>query len=78
MAYAGADLFIRALRAAGPDADALAVSKALERTRSGRDFFGNPDFMLSASDHLANRRVRVAQVRNGRWENLTDYLPPQR
>jgi hypothetical protein len=78
MAWAGADLFIRALRVAGPGADALAVSKALERTRSPRDFFGNPDFMLSATDHLANRRVRVAQIRNGRWENLTDYLPPQR
>lgn len=78
MAWAGADLFIRALRVAGPGTDAMAVSKALERTRSPRDFFGNPDFMLSATDHLANRRVRVAQIRNGRWENLTDYLPPQR
>jgi branched-chain amino acid transport system substrate-binding protein len=78
MAYAGADLFIRALRSAGPAANAAAVSKALEGTRTTRDFFGNPDFNLSAADHLANRRVRVAQIRNGRWENLTDYLPPQR
>jgi ABC-type branched-subunit amino acid transport system substrate-binding protein len=78
MAYAGADLFIRALQTAGPNADALVVSRALEQTRTTRDFFGNPDFTLSASDHLANRRVRVAQIRNGRWENLTDYLPAPR
>jgi ABC-type branched-subunit amino acid transport system substrate-binding protein len=78
MAYAGADLFIRALQTAGPNADALAVSRALEQTRTTRDFFGNPDFALSASDHLANRRVRVAQIRNGRWENLTDYMPTPR
>lgn len=78
MAYSGAELFIRGLRQAGPNADATAVSRAMEGTRSTRDFFGNPDFTLSAADHLANRRVRVAQIRNGRWENLTDYLPAQR
>ena len=78
MAYSGAELFIRGLRQAGPNADATAVSRAMEGTRSTRDFFGNPDFTLSAPDHLANRRVRVAQIRNGRWENLTDYLPAQR
>lgn len=78
MAYAGADLFIRGLQQAGPEAGALAVSRALEQTRSTRDFFGNPDFALSAADHLANRRVRLAQIRNGRWENLTDYLPALR
>ena len=78
MAYAGADLFIRALRAAGPNPTAEAVSRALERTRTRRDFFGNPDFALGPADHLANRRVRIAQIRNGRWENVTDYLPPGR
>ncbi len=77
-AYAGADLFIKALHRAGPRASAADVSKALEQTRSSRDFFGNPEFVLTPNEHLALRRVRVAQLRNGRWENLTDYLPPAR
>ena len=78
MAYAGADIFVRALQQAGPGANAAAVAKALEKTHMTRDFFGNPDFSLSPSDHLANRRVRVAQIRQGRWENVTDYLPAER
>lgn len=79
MAYTGADLFVRALRKAGPltgtPADAMAVSKALETTRTARDDLGNPEFMLSPTDHLAIRRVRVAQIREGRWEIVSDILP---
>jgi len=73
-AYCGADILIKALDRAGPHADARAVSRALEQTRRSRDFFGNPDLILTPSDHLANRRVRVARIRDGRWENQTDYL----
>lgn len=77
-AYVGADLFIKALHRAGPGAGPAEVSRALEQTRSSRDFFGNPEFVLMPTDHLALRRVRIAQIRNGRWENVTDYLPPAR
>lgn len=74
MAYAGADLFVRAARQAGPQADAAAVAKALERTNVAPDALGNPAFVLSASDHLALRRVRVAQIRDGRWQIVSDFL----
>ena len=73
-AYAGADMFIQALQQAGPDPSAAKVSAALEKTHTTRDFFSNPDFVLSPADHLANRRVRVAQIVDGRWKNVTDYL----
>ena len=79
MAYAGADLFIQAMHKVGPltgtSADALAVSRALETTRTPSDYFGNPEFVLSPTDHLAIRRVRVAQIRDGRWETISDVLP---
>lgn len=79
MAYSGAHIFVRALQQArltgNARTDVLAVSRALEQTHTTRDYFGNPDFMITAADHLANRRVRLAQIRNGRWENITDYLP---
>ncbi|MBI3524019.1 MAG: ABC transporter substrate-binding protein [Betaproteobacteria bacterium] len=74
MAYAGADIFIQALRQAGPNPTTAKVSAALEHTHTTRDFFGNPDFVITPTDHLANRRVRIAQVVDGRWRNLTDYL----
>lgn len=74
-AWVGADLFVRALREAGPQPTPAQVAAALERLRTPRDFFGSPPFALSPQDHLALKQVRVAQVRNGRWENVTDYLP---
>jgi ABC-type branched-subunit amino acid transport system substrate-binding protein len=77
-AWVGADLFIRALQAAGPQPTPAKVAAALERLQTSRDFFGSPAFALSPQDHLALKQVRVAQIRNGRWENVTDYLPVRR
>lgn len=76
--WVGADLFIRALHAAGPQPTPQKVSAALEQLQTGRDFFGSQPITLSPSDHLALRQVRLAQIRNGRWENVTDYLPIKR
>jgi ABC-type branched-subunit amino acid transport system substrate-binding protein len=74
-AWAGADLFVRALQAAGPQPTPAKVAAELERLRTPRDFFGSPPFAVTADDHLALKQVRIAQIRNGRWENVTDYLP---
>lgn len=74
MAYAGADIFVRALQQAGPQANAATVAKALERTNVRPDTFGNPAFVLSATDHLALHRVRIAQILGGRWQIVSDFL----
>lgn len=73
--WVGADLFVRALHAAGPQPTPQNVSAALERLQTSRDFFGSQPIALSPSNHLALGQVRVAQIRNGRWEFVTDYLP---
>lgn len=73
--WVGADLFVRALQAAGPQPTPQKVAAALERLEKSRDFFGSQPIALSPSNHLALGQVRVAQIRNGRWENVTDYLP---
>ena len=73
--WVGADLFVRALHAAGPQPTPQKVSAALEQLSTTRDFFGSQPIVLSPSNHLALQQVRVAQIRNGRWENVTDYLP---
>ena len=38
------------------------------------DFFGAPRYSFSSSDHLGTRAARVDQIRNGRWEKVTDYF----
>jgi len=73
-AWVGADLFIRALHAVGPQPTPQKVAVALEKLQTPRDFLGSPPIAFSAQDHLALRQVRIAQIRNGRWENVTDYL----
>lgn len=76
--WVGTDLFVRALHAAGPQPTPQTVSAALERLQTSRDFFGSQPIALSPTNHLALGQVRVAQIRNGRWENVTDYLPIER
>jgi ABC-type branched-subunit amino acid transport system substrate-binding protein len=73
--WVGADLFVRALHAAGPQPTPQKVAAALERLQTSRDFFGSQPIALSPTNHLALGQVRLAQIRNGRWENVTDYLP---
>jgi len=74
-AWIGADLFVRALAAAGPEPTPARVAAEMQKLRKPRDFFGGPPFAFSADNHLALRHVRVARIRDGRWENVTDYLP---
>lgn len=74
-AWVGADLFVRALHAAGPEPTSHKVAAALEKLERPRDFFGSPPLAFSTDDHLALTRVRIARIRDGRWENLSDYLP---
>lgn len=74
MGYTLADLFLRAAEAAGPALTAEGFAAALEGLRSPPDLFGSPQYRFSATDHLGNRHGRLAQIRNGRWELLTDYL----
>lgn len=74
MGYTLADLFVRAAEAAGPTLTAERFAAALEALRSPPDFFGSPQYRFDPTDHLGNRHGRLAQIRNGRWELLTDYL----
>lgn len=72
--YAQADLFVMAARKAGPDLSAGKFAEALETLVREPDFLGSPRFKFSKTDHLGSRATRLAQIRNGRWENITDYM----
>ena len=74
MAYAQADLFVLAAQKAGPNLTADSFAAALESLERAPDFLGSPRFKFSKTDHLGSRATRLAQIRNGRWENITDYI----
>ncbi len=74
MGYTLADMFVRTADVAGPNLTIEGFARTLERMDFTRDFFGSPDYRFSATDHLGNRHGRLAQIRNGRWELITDYL----
>jgi ABC-type branched-subunit amino acid transport system substrate-binding protein len=72
--YAQADLFVMAARKAGPSLTADNFAEALETLERAPDFLGSPRFKFSKAEHLGSRATRLAQIRNGRWENITDYM----
>ncbi|ENO86132.1 ABC transporter substrate-binding protein [Thauera linaloolentis] len=74
MGYTLADMFVRTAEATGPGLTPDAFARTLERIEFTRDFFGSPAYRFSADDHLGNRHGRLAQIRDGRWELITDYL----
>ena len=74
MGYSLADMFVRTAEATGRDLTPEAFARTLERLEFTRDYFGSPSYRFSTDDHLGNRHGRLAQIRNGRWELITDYL----
>ncbi|MCC4113851.1 ABC transporter substrate-binding protein [Aromatoleum toluclasticum] len=74
MGYGVADLFVKAAEQAGRDLTVERFTAALESLHTPRDFFGSPEYRFSRDDHLGNRYGRIAQIQDGRWVILTDYL----
>jgi branched-chain amino acid transport system substrate-binding protein len=74
IAYVSADLFVQAAQKAGPNLANDTFAKALEGLTREPDFFGTPRYSFSGTDHLGTRAARVEQIRNGRWEKVTDYF----
>ena len=72
--YTIADLFVQAVEQAGAELTVEHFVSALERLQTEGDFFGGPAYRFSPQDHLGNRHGRLAQIRGGRWEILSDYL----
>ena len=69
-----ADLFVRTAEATGPELTQEAFARTLERMQFSRDYFGSPSYRFTPEDHLGNRHGRLAQIRDGRWVLISDYL----
>jgi ABC-type branched-subunit amino acid transport system substrate-binding protein len=74
MGYTVADLFVQAAQQAGSELNTERFVGALEQLQSTPDIFGGPVYRFTPDDHLGNRHGRLAQIRDGRWQLLTDYL----
>jgi ABC-type branched-subunit amino acid transport system substrate-binding protein len=74
IAYVSADLFAQAAQTAGPDLTNETFAKAMQGLTREPDFFGAPRYSFSTTDHLGTRAARIEQIRNGRWEKVTDYF----
>jgi branched-chain amino acid transport system substrate-binding protein len=73
--YSIIDMFAIAARAAGPNLTADSFVKAAETTAFPPDMFGSPPMKFSPTFRLGNDQSRMAQIQNGRWTKVTDYLP---
>jgi ABC-type branched-subunit amino acid transport system substrate-binding protein len=72
--YIAGDLFLRGVENAGPNLTAASFSAGMERVKTTRDFFETAGFEFSKSNHMGSRKVRMAQIRDGKWLEISDYL----
>ena len=73
-AYSNADVLINALNKAGPNLTTESLVATLEQTRFPSDMFGSPELSFSSTKRLGSRRARFAEIRNGRWVTISDYV----
>lgn len=74
MGYFVMDMFIKTLEKVGPNLSADAFSKTLESSTFARTFLGTPEISFGPQKHLGNNQARIAQIQNGRWVNVSDFV----
>ncbi len=62
------------LENAGRDLTPDSLVAGLEKISGYQNMFGSAPISFSAGNHLATRKTFVAQIRNGRWVTLTDFM----
>ncbi len=74
MGWTVMDMFVRAAEKAGPNLGTETFVKALEASTFPRSPFGAPEYSFGPNKRLGNNQSRIAQIRNGRWVNVSDYV----
>lgn len=62
------------MRNAGRDLTPSSLVAGLEKISNLPNMFGSAPITFTPTDHLATRKTFVAQIKNGRWEKLTDFM----
>ncbi len=73
--YVAADLFIKALEAAGPDVSPEKLGKALESIKDYEDPFGGPTISFSETKHAGGDSLVLVQVKDKSWRKIVTDLP---
>ena len=73
--YSIMDIFVTAARVAGPNLTTDTFIKAMETHAFPGDMHGMPPLKFSTTKRLGNEKSRMAQIQNGRWVTVTEYLP---
>jgi branched-chain amino acid transport system substrate-binding protein len=68
------DMFIKTLEKTGPNLSTDSFVKALETSTFPRSFLGTPDISFGPQKRLGNNQARIAQILNGRWVNVSDFV----
>ncbi|WP_298726032.1 ABC transporter substrate-binding protein [uncultured Ferrovibrio sp.] len=72
--YVAADLIVMGLDRAGKDLTLESFLKAMESIQGYRDIFGGPVMTFGPNKHHGTDAVFMAQVKNGRWQRVTEPL----
>jgi branched-chain amino acid transport system substrate-binding protein len=68
------DVFAKAAEKAGATLNVDTFNAAMESTTFARDMFGAPECHISKTDRLCNSKVRISQIKDGRWASVSDYF----
>ena len=72
--YIFIDTFGQAAKKAGANLSTDSFVNAMETTVFPSDMFGSPECRITKSDRLCSNKFRVAQIQNGRWVTVSDYM----
>lgn len=72
--YAQITLAAQGIANAGRELTVDSLVAGLERIRDYRNIFGASPMSFSSDNHLGSRRTALAQIRQGRWVLLTDFM----
>lgn len=68
------DTFGKAAEKAGANLTTDTFNNAMETTKFPQDMFGSPECSITKTDRLCNSKVRLAQIKGGRWVTISDYF----
>ena len=74
MGWTVMDMFIKAAEKAGPNLSTHSFVQALETTVFPRSYLGAPEYAFGPNKRLGNNQSRIAQIQNGRWVNVTNFI----
>ena len=72
--YTMMDIFAKAAEKAGANLTVDTFNNAMETTKFPPDMFGSPECSITKADRLCNSKVRLAQIKGGRWVSISDYF----